>query len=444
VVSVRWAYKLLLNYYKKKHSVRILDLKNPKSAKYASDFENTTEIVWGAITDAEIVQSALKDIDVVIHLAAILPPNSEKENMAELVRKVNYEGTETIVKAIKTLKTKSNKIVKLIFRSAVEVYGPRDPTKDIVPITTNLPIIGTDNFTKTKVDCEKLIQNELDNDTYLIARFGIILPRVVDPTHEETIKYLFSISPNTRMPFLHFADAAFALAMAVDKNNAYGKILNISGGEGCRITYKTFVDSILETNGLGTFPEEYFGNDKDFYNDWMDTSESQKLLNYQRKTFFDWVAEYKNEIGPIKSFLVTLIRPIARRITLKHSEKYQNMKKKDKDAKSDRSRSVSETEGASKEENEKESEQKLDAVKEDETEKQLPREETKLETQKVDKSPKLEIPEIQKEVIKEEVVKEEPIKASEVAPQETNKPPLNQEAAPNISTSSIETEIPST
>jgi len=361
---------------------------------------------------------------------------------------VNYEGTETIVKAIKTLKTKSNKIVKLIFRSAVEVYGPRDPTKDIVPITTNLPIIGTDNFTKTKVDCEKLIQNELDNDTYLIARFGIILPRVVDPTHEETIKYLFSISPNTRMPFLHFEDAAFALATAVDKNNAYGKILNISGGEGCKITYKTFVDSILETNGLGTFPEEYFGNDRDFYNDWMDTSEGQKLLNYQRKTFFDWVAEYKNEVGPIKSFLVTLIRPIARRITLKHSEKYQNIKKKEKD----RSRSISElsaqTEGTSKEEigkeKEKESEQKLDTVKEGETEKQLPHEEAKLETQKAAESPKLEIPEVQKEVIKEEIVKEEQIKASEVVSQETNKPQLNQEAAPNISASSIETELPTT
>jgi len=408
----------------KEHSVRILDLKNPKSSKHASDFSNTTEIVWGQITDAELVQSALKDVDVVIHLAAILPPHSEKENMADLVRKVNYEGTETIIKAIKAIKANSNKIVKFIFPSAVEVYGPRDPNKDILPITTNLPIIGTDNFTKTKVDCEKLIQKELDNDSYLIARFGIILPRVVDPTHEETIKYLFSISPNTRMPFLHFEDAAFALATAVDKNNAYGKILNISGGEGCRITYKTFVDSILETNGLGTFPEEYFGNDKDFYNDWMDTSEGQKLLNYQRKTFFDWVAEYKNEVGPIKSFLVTLIRPIARRITLKHSEKYQNMKKKDKDAKSDRSRSSSEvlSEETPKDEKEKEKEkdgQKLDTVKEVETEKQLPHEAAKLETPKAAEPPKLEVPEVQKEVIKVEIVSAVPIKEPEVVPKET-------------------------
>jgi len=406
----------------KEHSVRILDLKNPKSSKHASDFSNTTEIVWGQITDAELVQSALKDVDVVIHLAAILPPHSEKENMADLVRKVNYEGTETIIKAIKTIKANSNKIVKFIFPSAVEVYGPRDPNKDILPITTNLPIIGTDNFTKTKVDCEKLIQKELDNDSYLIARFGIILPRVVDPTHEETIKYLFSISPNTRMPFLHFEDAAFALATAVDKNNAYGKILNISGGEGCRITYKTFVDSILETNGLGTFPEEYFGNDKDFYNDWMDTSEGQKLLNYQRKTFFDWVAEYKNEVGPIKSFLVTLIRPIARRITLKHSEKYQNMKKKDKDAKSDRSRSSSEvlSEETPKGEKEKEKDgQKLDTVKEVETEKQLPHEAAKLETPKAAEPPKLEVPEVQKEVIKVEIVSAVPIKEPEVVPKET-------------------------
>ena len=59
----------------------------------------------------------------------------------------------------------------------------------------------------------------------------------------------------------------------------------------------------MEATGLGKFPEEAFGN-LPATPDWIDTSESQALLNYQKHTLDDWVKDRIASLGPKKAELI--------------------------------------------------------------------------------------------------------------------------------------------
>ena len=59
----------------------------------------------------------------------------------------------------------------------------------------------------------------------------------------------------------------------------------------------------MEATGLGAFPEEAFGN-LPATPDWIDTSESQALLNYQKHTLDDWLKDRVASLGPKKAELI--------------------------------------------------------------------------------------------------------------------------------------------
>ncbi len=65
--------------------------------------------------DGKQVAEAIKGIDAVIHLAALLPPRSESNR--ELTMRVNGKGTAKIVEAI------GSTGASLIFASSVATYG---------------------------------------------------------------------------------------------------------------------------------------------------------------------------------------------------------------------------------------------------------------------------------------------------------------------------------
>jgi len=68
---------------------------------------------WGNIVNFDQVRKAVKGVDVVIHLAFIIPPKSE--NNPGIARQVNLGGTKNVIRAIKD----TNPSPKLIFTSSV-------------------------------------------------------------------------------------------------------------------------------------------------------------------------------------------------------------------------------------------------------------------------------------------------------------------------------------
>ena len=89
--------------------------------------------------------------------------------------------------------------------------------------------------------------------------------------------------------------------------------------------WRALFGTAFEALGIGMLPEQAFG-DEAFETDWMDTSESQRILDFQRYGFDDFRADFKHGLRWQRWALLPL-RPLARRSLLHFSGPWQSRRK---------------------------------------------------------------------------------------------------------------------
>jgi len=276
----RLGINLCKNFISNGFQVRIFDLDNERNRKSVRELGRKADIVWGDVTQPDSVRGALEGVDLVVHMAGILPPvTCEKPDLA---RKVNVGGTGTVVEMIK----ERGGNIPLIFTSSVAVFGPTPSAREPVSVAKNRPN-PRDIYGETKLEAENLIrQSGLD---YLILR----LTAVMYFTYEVSdLKRMFSVPPDNRIEFCHPDDLELAILNSAKNFDAVkGNTLIVSGGPEQRMLYKNMVGSVLNVMGLPLPPSDKFAREP-FYLDWYDTTESQKLLDFQRKSFGDYLNDY--------------------------------------------------------------------------------------------------------------------------------------------------------
>ncbi len=60
------------------HRVTALDIKSSRNSYRLRKYQKQAHIVYGDIRDRELVSFLVKDQDIVLHLAAIIPPKADK------------------------------------------------------------------------------------------------------------------------------------------------------------------------------------------------------------------------------------------------------------------------------------------------------------------------------------------------------------------------------
>ena len=255
--------------------------------------------IWGDITGPESLGHALEGVDAVIHLAAIIPPYSERA--PDLARKVNLDATRSLIAQMEA----SPSAKRLVFASSQGVFGDvqdREP-----PLTVDTPVSPTDEYGRQKVACEQAIRRSQ-------LRWSILRLAAVTPIHlqAQDPSIMFEFSPDTRFEFLHPHDAGTAFARAVPCEESIGKTLNIAGGANCRMTYYDFTNALMRAIGIGPLPIEAFVRTKPprFFGDWVDTEESQRLLQYQKRGLNEQLHDMKKDFGMLVPF-IRLVRPLA-------------------------------------------------------------------------------------------------------------------------------------
>ena len=78
-----------------KYEITALELRNRASYKRLKSFRKRINIVYGDVNDKSIVDALIKDHDVVIHLAGVLPPLANVRD--DLCKEIDFNGTKTIV-----------------------------------------------------------------------------------------------------------------------------------------------------------------------------------------------------------------------------------------------------------------------------------------------------------------------------------------------------------
>ena len=91
-----------------------------------------------------------------------------------------------------------------------------------------------------------------------------------------------------------------------------GKTLNIAGGPDCRMTYYDYINALMSAIGIGPLPSDAFvrTNPPRFFGDWVDTEESQRLLQYQKRGLHEQLEDMKKEFGMLVP-VIRLVRPLA-------------------------------------------------------------------------------------------------------------------------------------
>ncbi|MGY5877170.1 MAG: NAD(P)-dependent oxidoreductase, partial [Candidatus Thorarchaeota archaeon] len=269
----------LLALGKKNHEIRVFDIKSDATVKKCKTLSKQVqfETIWGDITNKESIELAMEGVDIVIHLAAIIPPGSEAN--PELSQKVNVGGTETVIEIANGMANKP----RIIFASSVSTYGPRGPQEP--PVTADLTQVPTDNYTHHKIKCEQLLKDS--GLSWTVLRLAAI-PTLELTTDIDTM--LFDTPFNQRIEFGHTRDVGTAFANAVDLD-LDKQVFLIGGGKGSQMLWGDFINGLFQVMGMRPMPEEAFIVPKKledwYYTDWMDTDESQAVLQYQEHTYQD-------------------------------------------------------------------------------------------------------------------------------------------------------------
>lgn len=195
------------------YSVRILDNLMYNQSVLLEYFRLTEEFdfIMGDVRKQADVRNAMKDMDMVIHLAALVG-YPICDNHPETAKQVNYEGTSNV--------NDERGVLPLIYPSSGSVYGdlPDLCTEDSETKPLSL-------YSKTKLWAENTIVNTHRKGDYIIFRpataFGIS-PRmrldllVNDFTYTAyTKKNLTVYQPDARRTFIHIYDFARALLYGV-------------------------------------------------------------------------------------------------------------------------------------------------------------------------------------------------------------------------------------
>lgn len=282
------------------HETTVLELDTRRNRKRAR--ARAIRLVWGDLRDPRAVAEAVAGQDLVIHMAFVLPPASERE--PDHAEAINIGGTSNIIAACQAQPTPP----RLLFCSSVEVFGKNRHLPG--PRRVDDPVSATSVYTTHKIACEALVRaSGLD---YAIARFAAIIDITSSSSHELMFEFPFDV----RFEVLHPADAATAVVNTIDCAAVWGcgKLLLLGGGPSCQTTYGEFLDAMMTTLGVGPLPPEAFTRD-DYPSDWLDSEASERLLHYQRHSQADICAQIDALLGWRKAIL-PLVRPLVRRSIL--------------------------------------------------------------------------------------------------------------------------------
>jgi len=253
------------------HRLRILDL--PSCDYSVFDGWEETHLFAGDIMDGVLLRQAVEGVDRVFHLAAILPPASERDR--DRTFRVNVGGTRSLLDAC----SHAGRPPAVVLTSSVSVYG--DTSALPGPIGPDHPVQPNDWYAESKVEAERLVTaSGLPFANLRIS--GVVIPEFLDPPEP------WAFMPEQRIELVALADVMEAMAALVGSESVGDRTLIIAGGPTWRVTGEAYVCRWAEIMEI-PFEEMRF-MDRPGWLNWYDTDRSQALLDYQRTsldTFFE-------------------------------------------------------------------------------------------------------------------------------------------------------------
>ncbi|NIV35354.1 MAG: NAD-dependent epimerase/dehydratase family protein [Anaerolineae bacterium] len=257
--------------------------------------------------------------DAIVHMAALVPPLAYVN--PELAREVNINGTRHLLDAAAAL----DRAPKTVYTSSYSVYGPRNPHRDLALLTGDTPVAPGDNYACHKIAGERLVRES--GLPWTILRLSGVMPLGGNQMQQPSgMRYLFLLPQERRQHGIDARDAGLAIAKAVEAQTG-GQVLMVAGGKEWQWIAGEFFATMFETIGFGSLPESAFRQaDPEvdaswYYEDWVDATASEEMLQYQRHSPADYFQALKQQMG-YRRALVRILAPVLRRQLVRLSPYY--------------------------------------------------------------------------------------------------------------------------
>ena len=278
------------------YEITVFDLETYRAKRKFAPYKKSINIVYGNIFNEKDILKVSAGQDVVIHLAAIIPPLADEK--PKLTYQVNTKGTEKLV----SLLEQQSPNAFFIYSSSISVYGDRLERPWIKIDDPLIPSAG-DEYAQTKIEAEAIIKkSKLD---WSIFRLAAIMGG-----HKMT-KLLFHQPLKTSLEIATPTDTARAFLNAIEKQEHLSKrIFNLGGGASCRMRYDRFLSRSFEINGLGAldFSPKSFA-EKNFHCGYYEDGEVlNAILHFRKDTLETYFEKEKRKISPLRKYVVSLFK----------------------------------------------------------------------------------------------------------------------------------------
>lgn len=299
------------------HRVIATDLDMPANRKAAAKLPGVVEVRWADLTDADTVDTLLRAVrpTVIIHLAAVIPPLCYAR--PALAHKVNVDATGLVINSAKALPEPP----RFILASSIGAYGARNPHRITDLLTAETPLRPSDNYGAHKVESEQLVRDS-GLEVVVLRLGGVLTAEPQLDVNLDTLYFASSLPLDGRIQAVDVRDVARAFAAATMAPVA-GKTLLIGGDSSHRQLQGDIAAATAAAMGLvGGIPAGRVGdpdNDDGWYHtDWMDTTEAQELLDFQRVSWPQMLAETADRAG-WRRYPARLVAPLAHVFLTRHS-----------------------------------------------------------------------------------------------------------------------------
>ena len=223
---------------------------------------SSAKFVMGDIRNQNLVESLVKDSDLVLHMAAALGVDNILENPIESIS-TNYHGSEIVLNAA----TKYNK--RILIASTSEIYGknPKQPLSE-----TDDRVVGTPQKLRWTYSDAKALEEATAYSLFLTknlkvttirffntvgprqtGKYGMVIPRFVKAAIENKPLKIFGDGSQKRV-FCHVSDSRKAVLALVGNDKAIGEVFNIGGkGEISILELAKMIISQTESKSVITF-----------------------------------------------------------------------------------------------------------------------------------------------------------------------------------------------
>ena len=253
------------------------------------------------------LEEAIKDCNVVVHLAAYLGVHRTEKNKSRCIE-INIGGTKNVIDVV----NKSSDVKKIIFASSSEVYG--EPISN--PVNEKDMTQGKTVYAVTKLAGEEMVKAnfELKKINYVILRyfntFGpyqvsqFVIPKFISLIRKNKRPVINGDGKQTRS-FTYSKDSAIATVKCIFSNKTNNKVINIGNDNSkisiinlCKMISKLMKKNIEPKINLN-FKKGDRNKNREIYNRICDIKLAKKLIKFRpryslRDSIVETIKENKN------------------------------------------------------------------------------------------------------------------------------------------------------